>query len=119
MDNLYQSPQQPIFYPAPAPPVKKSVKFGSIVLGLIVVFIFGTLITMFLYKGKKAKAKQRKNDQKFTLKQTSQSNKQGGKDGKQGEKSTTRTQKNAKATRKSAPKQQPTKGGNTVNLKRA
>lgn len=92
---------------APQQVKKKGVRFGSIVLGLIVVFGLGTLLVLFAYKGKKVKAKQRKNDQKNTLKTTAQTDKLGNKnskrtrqnnkqDGKTGTKAASASSKNNK-----------------------
>ena len=94
--------------------VNKQTKFGSILIGLIFVFGLGVLLVYFLYKGKKTKAKQRKNDQKYTLKSASQNDKIGTKASQRDTKTTKQNTKN----RKNA-KPPPTKGGNTVNLKRA
>jgi cytoskeletal protein RodZ len=85
--------------------INKQTKLGSIIIGLLFVFGFGVLFVYFLYKGKKTKAKQRKNDQKYTLKQNNQNDKLSSKASK-------RTAKDAKAQ-----KQPAGKGGNTINLK--
>lgn len=85
--------------------INKQTTLGSIIIGLLFVFGFGVLFVYFLYKGKKTKAKQRKNDQKYTLKQNSQNDKLSSKTSK-------RTAKDRKAQ-----KQPAGKGGNTINLK--
>lgn len=63
----------------------RGINFGSALLAVILVLILAFLTTSAAYKGKKVKAKQRKNDQKDDRKDTKQSDKQskqGRKDGK-------------------------------------
>lgn len=92
------------------PTKRGGLRLGSAILAILAVLAVAFFVTVAAYKGKKTKAKQRKNDQKFVLKENNQNS-------KLSDKSSKRTQKQDKSTTKrtkGSSKGQPKGGGKTT-----